>query len=123
LSTFVHIFRTRPLEVYFGIKDQTSPATNYEKKKIIEKNIIRWVNSNNQMVIAGHTHRPMLPSVGESPYFNTGSNVHPRAITGIEIQNTEITLIKWSIKTKDDGTLYVGRDVIAGPKKLNYFLN
>jgi hypothetical protein len=43
----------RSLEVYFGFKDQTSPTKNFKKKKAIEKNIIKWVSSNNEMVIAG----------------------------------------------------------------------
>ena len=34
------------------------------------------------------------------PFFNDGSCVHPRSITGIEIENGEISLIKWEISTK-----------------------
>jgi len=123
LSRFLIRYVWRPLELYFGFKDQTSPAKNYKKKEKVERNIIKWINSNNKMVIAGHTHRPMFPKVGETLYFNTGSNVHPRCITGIEIENSEIMLIKWSIKTKNDGTLCVERDIIAGPQKLNSFFN
>lgn len=75
------------------------------------------------MLIAGHTHRPMFPEVGEPPYFNDGSCVHPHVITAIEIANGDIMLVKWNIKTKNDGTLFVDRDVLAGPRKLkDYFI-
>ncbi|MCY6369298.1 metallophosphoesterase [Clostridium ganghwense] len=121
LSRFLIRYIWRPLTLHLGVKDPTSPAKNYKKKKITEKNIIKWVKANNQMVIAGHTHRPMFPDVGEPPYFNDGSCVHPRCITGIEIQNGKIMLVKWSVKTKNDGTLYVEREIISGPKKLQSF--
>jgi len=49
---------------------------------------------------------------------NNCSCVHPRSITGFEIQNGEITLIKWFVKSKEDGLLQIAREVIVGPKKL-----
>ena len=39
-------------------------------------------------------------------------------ITGIEIENGEISLIKWQIATSDDGTLKIVRVLLEGPKKL-----
>ena len=104
-----------------GVRDPTSPAKNFKKRVKIEKRIIEWVKANNQMLIAGHTHRPRLPDEGKPPYFNDGSCVHPRCITGIEIENGEISLIKWWIKPKDDGVLYVTRELLGGPKKLQSF--
>lgn len=121
LARFLIRYIWRPLELYFGFKDPTSAAKDYKKKKSTERNIIRWIKYNNQMIIAGHTHRPMFPDVGECPYFNSGSCIHPRCITGIEIENGEIILIKWTIKTKVDGTLYVAREIIAGPQKIELF--
>jgi len=74
------------------------------------------------MLIAGHTHRPMLPEVGEPLYFNIGSCVHPRCITAIEIEQGNITLVKWYVNSKEDGTLCIDRKVLAGPRKLkDYF--
>ena len=70
-----------------------------------------------QMLIAGHTHRPMF--MKQDPlYFNTGSGVHPRCITAIEINCGQIELVKWYINTKKDGTLFIDRKVLAGPIKL-----
>lgn len=110
-----------PFELFLGFKDFTSPAKNFKKKRIIERKISHWVKENNQMIITGHTHRPMFPKVGETLYFNSGSCVHPRCITGIEIQNGEIALIKWCVKTNDSRVLYVDRDIIAGPMKLQAY--
>ncbi|HKJ27079.1 MAG TPA: metallophosphoesterase, partial [Anaerolineales bacterium] len=83
-----------------GWKDPTSPAQNRWKKNRVEKNLIDWVRTNNQILIAGHTHRSWHPLPGEAPYFNAGSCIHPRAITGIEIQNGTIALVKWWLNTK-----------------------
>jgi predicted phosphodiesterase len=111
----------RHLEL-FGIKDPTSAAKNYHTKKDTEIRIITWSNKFKQMIIAGHTHRPVFPNKIEPCYFNTGACVFPRGITGIEIENGNITLIKWDIKVNKDGMLYVGKDIIEGPEPLtNYF--
>lgn len=111
----------KPLEL-LGFNDPTSTAKNYKKKDSIEQKLTEWAARENQMLIAGHTHRPMFPEVGEPLYFNDGSCVHPRSITGIEIAGGSITLVKWNVKSKSDGTLYTGRKVLAGPKALqDYF--
>ena len=70
------------------------------------------------MLIAGHTHKPMFPEVGETPYFNDGSCVHPRCITAIEISDGNIILVKWSVNTKNDGTLFIDRDSTCRTKKI-----
>lgn len=103
---------------FIGLKDPTSAAMNYDLKKKIEKKIIEWAQTNHQIVIAGHTHRPACPSKEAAPYFNDGSCVHPTSITAIEIENAEITLVKWGIKTKEDRSIYVDREVIAVPRKI-----
>lgn len=121
LSRFLVRYLWRPLEL-LGINDPTSTAKNYKKKDDIEKMLTEWVIKEKHMLIAGHTHRPMLPDVGQPLYFNSGSCVHPRCITAIEIIDGYIILVKWNVKTKVDGTLFVRRDVLAGPKRLSdYF--
>ncbi len=104
-----------------GFKDPTDPAKNFKKKDKIDKKIIKWVKDNKQMVIAGHTHRSIMPAAESLPYFNDGSCIHPRCITGIEIVNDTISLIKWSIRTKDNGILHVCREILAGPEKLENY--
>ncbi len=83
------------LEIYFGVQDPTSPAKNYRKKRTTEKRITNWAELNQQMIITGHTHRPMFPANNGSLYFNTGSCVHPECITGIEIEKGVMQLVKW----------------------------
>ncbi|MBN2026119.1 MAG: metallophosphoesterase family protein [Actinobacteria bacterium] len=86
-----------------GVKDPTSPAKNNKKLKKDETRYKQWIRDNkNQMVIMGHTHRPAFPSEeGDKPYFNCGSCVHPRCITGIEIEDGRISLVKWYIGIGD----------------------
>ncbi|MEA3395849.1 MAG: metallophosphoesterase family protein [Chloroflexota bacterium] len=107
----------KPLQL-LGIRDPTSPAKNFEKRKSVELEISRWVMENNQPLICGHTHRPVFPDAGEPPYFNDGSCVHPRCITGMEIENGEISLIKWWITPNDAGQLCVTRTLLEGPRKI-----
>ncbi|MFT6838087.1 MAG: putative phosphodiesterase [Sediminicola sp.] len=108
----------KPLQVW-GIADPTSPAKNYKELIKVERRIKKWILGNGeQLTIAGHTHRPRFPSPGEIPFFNDGSCVHPRSITGLEIENGAISLIKWQIATKTDGTLQIVRVLLEGPQKL-----
>lgn len=113
----------KPLQIV-GIADPTSPAKNYKELIRIERRLKRWIVKNNlRITIAGHTHRPRFPEPGEIPFFNDGSCVHPRSITGIEIVNGEISLIKWQIATKPDGTLQIVRLILEGPEKLADYIN
>jgi UDP-2,3-diacylglucosamine pyrophosphatase LpxH len=105
-----------------GVKDPTSPAKNFKKRKKLEKEFETWVKDNDQMLIAGHTHRPVFPMEGKPPYFNDGSCVHLRCITGIEIENGEITLIKWWVKPDEMGRLTITRSILEGPQKLDRYL-
>ncbi|MHC1684720.1 MAG: metallophosphoesterase [Clostridiaceae bacterium] len=122
VSRFLVRYLLRPLEI-IGINDPTSAAKNYKKKDSVEKKLSEWVKKEKHMLIAGHTHRPMFPEVGKIPYFNDGSCVHPRCITAIEIENGCIILVKWNVKTKNDGTMFIGRDIIAGPRRLKDYFN
>ena len=108
----------RQLQVV-GISDPTSPAKNFKELIKVERRTKRWIIDNkNIFTITGHTHRPRFPEPGDIAYFNDGSCVHPRSITGLEIENGEISLIKWSIATTEDGTLKVIRILLEGPQKL-----
>ena len=102
-----------------GISDPTSPAKNYQELIKVERRTKKWITQrNNQFTITGHTHRPRFPEPGDIAYFNDGSCVHPRSITGLEIENGAITLIKWQIATTDEGFLRIIRIPLEGPQKL-----
>jgi len=108
----------RPLQI-FGIGDPTSPAKNYKELIKVERRTKQWISDNkNIFTIIGHTHRPRFPEPGEIPFFNDGSCVHPRSITGLEIEHGAISLVKWQISTTDDGTLKVIRVLLEGPQKI-----
>ena len=110
----------KPLQVW-GINDPTSPAKNYVELIKVEKRIKKWIaNNGNKITITGHTHRPRFPNPNENVlhYFNDGSCVHPRSITGIEIASGMIALIKWYIDTKEDGTLQIVKNYLEGPVRL-----
>lgn len=117
LSRFLVRYLWRPLEL-IGIRNPTSTAENTGKKTKVEKRLADWSYKNKQMIITGHTHRPVLPKPGEILYFNDGCCVNPRHITGIEITNGSVSLIKWSIKTKPDRSLYVAREILEGPIRI-----
>ncbi|MEZ4793421.1 MAG: metallophosphoesterase family protein [Gelidibacter sp.] len=108
----------KPFNV-MGIADPTTPAKNYKELIKVERRTKKWITDNNNLLtIVGHTHRPRFPEPGDIAYFNDGSCVHPRSITGIEIENGEISLIKWQIATNEDGVLQIVRVLLEGPKKL-----
>lgn len=120
-SRFLVRILWKPLNV-MGIADPTSPAKNYKELIKVEKRIKEWITDNeNLMTIVGHTHRPRFPKAGDIAFFNDGSCVHPRSITGIEIEDNQISLIKWHIATKKDGTLQIVRTVLEGPNSLDNY--
>lgn len=123
VTRFLVRYFWRPIE-NFCFKDVTRTAKNNRKKNRVSQRLTQWAIKENKIIIAGHTHRPVFPEPGEAPYFNDGSCVHPRCITGIEIEDGNIALIKWSIKSSQNGKLMIEKDVMAGPKKIkDYYLN
>lgn len=112
LSGFLVRYVWKPLEKA-GFSDPTSAAKNNTKKKKSERILSDWAKQRGHLLISGHTHHPMMGTV-KSPYFNTGSCIHPGSITGIEIENRCMTLVKWSLGTKEDMTLYVQRNLLGG---------
>lgn len=121
IARFLVRYFWRPLE-NFGVNDVTRTAKNYSKKNAVAKKLSEWAEKENKAIIAGHNHKPSFPDNGDTPYFNDGSCVHPRCITGIEISDGEIILVKWSVKSDMNGQLQIGRDILAGPRKINEVL-
>lgn len=115
LSRFLVRYFWKPLE-QFGVLDPTSAAKNYSVKDTTEKRLEQWAKKQQVTLIAGHTHRPVMDAATPN-YMNTGSCVHPRCITCIEIANNSFLLVKWSMETREDATLYVARTVLNGPVK------
>lgn len=111
LNRFLVRYFWRPLE-HFGVLDPTSAAKNYTHKDRIEQRLSRYAELTHKHLITGHTHRPRLDP--NAPYYmNTGSCVHPRCITCIEIDRGVLSLVKWTLSVKKDRTLYVAREVLS----------
>lgn len=125
-STLWHLSRFlvrniwRKLE-FIGIKDPTGAGKNYSKTKRAEKKLQKWSIKNNKIVIAGHTHRPIFPKYGEGLYFNDGSCVHPNGITCLEIENGNITLVRWFFYTDEHDLVSVKRTVLSGEEPLEKY--
>jgi UDP-2,3-diacylglucosamine pyrophosphatase LpxH len=110
----------RRLEL-IGVNDPTSAAKNHKVKRKTERRLTRWARANGVPLLAGHTHRPVFPLPGEGRYFNDGCCVHPGYVTAMEIAEGRIALVKWGQKAREDGAVYIGRDVIAGPVRLEAY--
>gem|GEM_PF-473729 len=83
----------------FGSFDPSIPAGNPEHVDRIDKRIIKWGKDYGYIMICGHTHKARFKPVGRW-YFNSGCGTVEGRITGLEIENGKISLIRW----------YVGRD-------------
>lgn len=103
-----------------GVPDPTSAAKNNTKKDKAERRLMGWAKSQNVILITGHTHRPMAGTV-QSPYFNTGSCVHPAGITGIEISSRCITLVKWYLSTGSNQAVFVKRETMGEKMCIDMF--
>lgn len=111
LSRFLVRYIWRPLEA-LGIPDPTSAAKNNTRKKQSENRLSQWAALRGLYLVTGHTHHPMIKASG---YFNTGSCIHPSGITGIEIRGRCLTLVKWSVASRPDLSLYARREVLGEP--------
>ncbi len=120
LARFLVRYVWRPLEMV-GFTAPTGAGRPHKQREKIEKNLAKYAQEEAQILIAGHTHRPVFPTPGEGLYFNDGSCVHPRCITGIEIEGNAITLVKWAMMARTDQTLYVGRQPLEGPVPIDQY--
>jgi predicted phosphodiesterase len=121
LMMFVSRYIWRFLNIV-GFRNPVSPAKNIVKRHKIEKNFSKWIELNETMMIIGHTHRPKFPKLGDVSYFNTGCCVHPRNITGIELNNGMISLIEWRTRPDENGVLRISKKNIRGPEKIEKFI-
>lgn len=113
ITRFLVRYLWKPTE-RFGVLDPTSAAKNYKRKTQTERRLYHWAKRENHILITGHTHRPTL-SAKDLLYINSGSCVHPYGITCLEIEHKKIRLVNWSLSTKPDMTLFVSKNVLAGP--------
>lgn len=120
LARFLVRYVWRPLELV-GFLNPNGSNKSHNKKEKTEKRLTSFARAKQAIVIAGHTHRTVFSHPRTGLYFNDGSCVHPRCITGIEISNNEILLIKWSVCTRKDRSLFICREVLEGPVRLEEY--
>jgi predicted phosphodiesterase len=103
-----------------GLAGTASQGDLTSKRGKIEQRIIGWVQAHRQITICGHTHHPVFADHKTPPYFNAGSCVYPGYITGLELQNGELTLVKWTAQsdTQQSKTPHIKREPISPPRKL-----
>lgn len=120
VSRFLVRYVWRYMEL-IGFLDPTGAGRPRKAKERIEKRLAGYGSSRQKILIAGHTHRPAFSKPGEGTYFNSGSCVHPRCITCIEVEDNQISLVKWSVRSGEDRILRVGREVLEGPVSLTEY--
>jgi UDP-2,3-diacylglucosamine pyrophosphatase LpxH len=96
----------KPLQ-QLGLSDTRSAAQNFTKRDSVDRRLIEWLQDKKDLIIiAGHNHHPSLKADPLEPYFNTGSCVHHRCITGIEIykekESWKAILVKWHITVENE---------------------
>jgi len=111
----------KPLQL-LGIQNPSRVSVNPQIRRKVEMELIAWSTDNDQALLCGHTHKASFPIPGEAAYFNTGSCVHPRWITGLEIDRGAVQLIRWRVKPDPLGHLSIQREVVSGPEPLAVFL-
>lgn len=84
----VHQALAACLERWYGQWDR-------QQQQKLTHQLAHWSYRQRQAIICGHTHRPFFPASPQLPYFNTGCGIHPGYLTGLEIQNGWIGLVKW----------------------------
>ena len=106
---------------HIGMKDLTGAAKNYHVTEKVDKKLQDWSVKNNKILIAGHTHRAIFPKAGQSLYFNDGSCIHPNGITCLEIENGNISLIRWEFGVTKNKFISVKRNVLDGNEPIIKF--
>lgn len=100
-----------------GLGSHPSQPGDTRNRGKIRQRITEWLQVHQHTVICGHTHHPAFAARGAPPYFNTGSCLYSGYITGLEIQNGEIMLVKWSARPGEAPR--IKRELIAPARKLH----
>lgn len=104
-----------------GFNDPTSAAKNNRVKNKVEKKLSDWSIFYNKIIIAGHTHRPIFPQIGQSLYFNDGSCIHPDGITCLEIEKGSIVLVKWIYHLNEQNEISAKRNILVKKESIINF--
>lgn len=117
LGRFLVRYIWQPLELV-GLRNPFEAEQNWGRRMEVEKTLADWGEKAKTPLVAGHTHRPVFPERTGDNYFNTGSSIHTRYITALELTEGFIGLVKWEVATKEDGTLYITKEPISTRRAL-----
>jgi len=117
LGRFLVRYLWKPLEL-LGLRNPFDTNQSPRRSTRVERILASWGEREDISIIAGHTHRPKLPKRGEGRYINTGSAVHTRYITALEIRDGEMCLVKWEVAVKEDGSLYITKEPMTGARPI-----
>ena len=96
----------KPLQHLLKLKMPGKVAGNNPIQSNRDRYLHQWAVKNRQLLIAGHTHRALLnpdPKTGSTDhYINLGCCVLLDGMTGIEIDQGEIRLVKWAMNASDE---------------------
>jgi membrane protein DedA with SNARE-associated domain/UDP-2,3-diacylglucosamine pyrophosphatase LpxH len=109
-------FSVAPSETEGMIIQKLGQWYRNQQEKLTQQ-LIDWARNRRQLIITGHTHLPMFAVDRREPYFNTGCCVNPGYITGIEIQNGLISLVKWFV----NGARRYERTLLVPARALSLF--
>jgi UDP-2,3-diacylglucosamine pyrophosphatase LpxH len=102
-----------------SLSGQPHPV-RFTASEVISARIEQWAAVQRQLVICGHTHRPVMARPGAAPYFNSGACLHPGQITGIEIAGGCIQMVRWFAPAAD-GASTPRRTCITPPVPLDAY--
>jgi UDP-2,3-diacylglucosamine pyrophosphatase LpxH len=99
LSRRVVRYIWQPLQRFIGLQQRCRISENHTVLSPRDHLLSAWAQAHQMLLIAGHTHRPMLNveqrAAFSTHYINDGCCVHDDAITGLELDQGEIRLVKW----------------------------
>lgn len=87
----------------------------------VEQRLMQWASERRQMIICGHTHVHQFPRNVNVPYFNTGSCLYDKSLTGLELVNGRLQMIRWCAFEEDrlGQTVYFSKEPISPIWDLN----
>jgi UDP-2,3-diacylglucosamine pyrophosphatase LpxH len=121
-NDYLYFIAHRAVRFSYHVRDQLaqlccSRAHRGEPKMgKLERRLMEWVATCQQLIICGHTHRHAFPVNGGPAYYNTGSGIVPGLITGLELQNGALVPVRW---TEPRRACYV-RQQVGSPRPLDW---
>ena len=86
----------------------------------LESAIQMWLVKERQIVISGHTHMLKFPRQDDLPHFNIGHCITPYYITGMEISQGVMSMVKWTERDGGFVRSVLGQIQLHGIRFLNH---